>query len=45
MSKEEFKTIAIAIGYHFWKCKSDQEAYEHGYDCAMDVLRRLNDAN
>jgi len=44
MSKEEFRIIAIAIGYHFWKCKSDQESYERGYDCAMDVLRKLKDA-
>jgi len=44
MSKDEFRIIAIAIGYHFWNPNSDKEAYCCGYDCAMEVLRKIKDA-
>jgi hypothetical protein len=35
------KEIAIAIGYHFWKCTSDHEAESCGSDAAKDVMKRI----
>ena len=37
----ERRTIAIAIGHHFWKCASDDEAADVGLDAARDVMRAL----
>lgn len=37
----DLRTIAIAIGYHFWKCNDDEEAYRCGLAAAKDVVKAL----
>jgi len=32
--------IAKAIGYHFWKCNSDEEAIRMGMPAAKDVIAK-----
>ena len=43
MSNNEIEIIAKAIGYHFWKPESDDEAISCGMDCAREVLNMLDD--
>ena len=33
--------VAVAIGHHFWKCETDDEARVVGMDCAREVLAAL----
>lgn len=35
------RVIAIAIGYHFWKSCSDEEAYRNGIDAAREVVKAI----
>ncbi len=37
----DLETIAIAIGHHFWTCKTDEEAKRCGMDAAKDVAAAL----
>jgi hypothetical protein len=39
---ETRETIAIAIGYHFWKCTKDDEAADMAEDCMKDIDKALN---
>lgn len=37
----DLKTIAVTIGYWFWQCKSDEEAYEMGIDVAREIIKNI----
>ncbi len=39
----EIQKVALAIGYHFWKCTSDREAINCGMDCAKEVIKKLGE--
>ena len=39
--KHDKQLIAKAIGYHFWKCETDESAILAGMDCAEDVMKEL----
>ena len=39
----ELQMIAVAIGHHFWNCKTDQEAMRAGMDCAIKVEKALEE--
>jgi hypothetical protein len=41
LGQYDIKTIAKAIGYHFWEAKSDSEAISCGMSCAKDVVKEL----
>jgi len=35
--------IAKVIGYHFWKCKTDEDAIRWGMDCAKEIVEKLEE--
>ena len=39
----DIRVIATAIGYYFWKCQTDAEAYRHGLDAAVEVIKALEE--
>jgi len=38
---DELEKIAKVIGYHFWKCETDQQAIRLGMDCAIEIVREI----